>query len=96
MGYYTRFDLTKASSPDFAPALEKAIDVDPFGDSMKWYDHDDDIKAAMIATGTERVEIHGIGEEQGDVWDKEYTLDLVSKRVAVRCAKYQLVRGEWT
>lgn len=95
MGYYTTFTLKESSNPTFREVLVMNIGCQPFDDSMKWYDHDDDIKAAMLSTGTERVVIHGEGEQQGDVWDKEYTIvDLVGRRVDVRTFKYRLVRDD--
>ena len=101
MGYYTRFTLVEASTPEtpvhesFRILLEEQIDYDPFDEECKWYNHVDDVKRAMIASGTERVKIHGEGEEQGDVWDETYQLvDHAGQRIEVRRTRYKLVPGD--
>lgn len=85
MGYYTRyrFDVVQGEGDAptvFAARLDEIIGFDPIpslgteSDEMKWYGHDDAIIDAMSRSGVSRVELHGEGEEQGDVWDKVYTL----------------------
>jgi hypothetical protein len=98
MGYYTRYTLNEAKPDEsaFVEALKQAIDHSPFdGDSHKWYEHDVDIKRAMLASGATLVEIHGEGERQGDVWDKTFTLvDEAGQRIEIRTTKYRLVKEQ--
>ena len=84
MGYYTNFTLETYPDRDFVDKwLETATDEDkddwsfwcagPSYDSMKWYDHQDE----MILLSTEYPNtlfvLSGEGEEPADIW-KEYYL----------------------
>lgn len=97
MGYSTRYTFEIIYGPDlgaFRRRLTEEAGVDPvdFDDTMKWYRHEDDITTAMVATGTTSVDLHGEGEENGDVWDKEFRL--VDGRVEVKTFRYKLVRDK--
>lgn len=109
MGYYTRyrFDHVEGNMARFLDALNalKMIIRDYAGslpsktgewsDRMKWYAHNEYIAKAMRDADIKRVELHGEGEEQGDVWDKIYTLH-DNGLVRVSEYKYQLVRPDFT
>lgn len=94
MGYNTQYQFTTIDAPSVDTFKSKLWDV--VGgeidecDTCKWYEHDKDISAAMVATGATLVLLHGEGEEQGDVWDKEYRL--VDGAVTIKTFRYRLVR----
>lgn len=97
MGYNTRYTFTTIEAPDlnaFRSALSDIAGVDPVtcNDEMNWYDHQGQIKAAMEASGASVVVLHGEGEDQGDVWDREFRF--MDGRVDVKEYRYKLVREE--
>ena len=108
MGYSTVYTITRVDGD--TAAFRRAFSLQEsakhgyrwFGiqndsSAWKWYEHDDHIKAAMILSNTAAVDLHGVGEEQGDVWDKEYRLSELSLggfQVIVRKYRYRLVREE--
>lgn len=96
MGYNTNYTLT----PD-VPAVRAFLkDGDAYlgddhlngNEGLKWYEHERDIARAMLATGTTIVQVHGEGEEQGDVWDKEF--EVIDGEVRVSVYKFELIRPE--
>lgn len=99
MGYDTRYEIRRVapgSSPD--PLLGHLRTISGYRrenfegeQSCKWYDHDEHITAAMLASSTAEVDLHGEGEEQGDVWDKEYRL--VDGKVVIKEYRYTLTRN---
>lgn len=96
MGYNTRYTL-EHEIEGFRAALEAHLEYEPFEDDCKWYDHEDDIAAVIKAMSPAPpnglvCEIHGEGEEQGDVWDKEFSY--VNGRVLVVKTAYVLEPGE--
>jgi hypothetical protein len=81
MGYYTRYRIDAVIEPvqgTFCDNLREftgeKFRAGRETDEWKWYEHDEHIVTSMSRSGATRVEIHGEGEEQGDVWDKVYTL----------------------
>lgn len=42
------------------------------GDSLKWYDHDEDCAAMSLRFPGVVFKLHGEGEETGDMWDAYY------------------------
>lgn len=58
--------------------------------SACWYSHEKDVIAAMLKTGVTSVDLHGVGEESPDVWDKEFRL--VDGKVEIKMFRYDLVR----
>jgi hypothetical protein len=82
VGYYTRYEFDAIEGPDgssimFAARVHELYGFDPLRDGtdeMKWYEHDEHIVDAMSRSGVTLVKLSGKGEEQGDVWDKVYTL----------------------
>lgn len=99
MGYYTSYTLTGQDADKVIDWLEENADVSrdylEGADTMKWYEHDKYIIAAMLATESTSVDLHGEGEEQGDVWGKEYRADAIDPKVIrVSRFKYKLVRDE--
>lgn len=94
MGYYTQYSpiVVEPDKAAFMLALGEMSEALQDHESFKWYDHEEDIAKAMIASGTTFVLVHGVGEENGDVWDKEFRL--VDGKVEVKAYRYTLVRNE--
>lgn len=97
MGYSTRYKFTKIDGPDasaFRATLDSIAGFDTvyFNDVAKWYEHEAHVAKAMKLTAMSAVDLHGEGEKQGDVWDKEFRL--VDGAVTVKTFKYRLVREE--
>lgn len=93
MGYCTDYELTRVEQPptsSFLNTLIDAIECNPFEGSSKWYEHEGDIARAMCTSGADLVEIHGEGEEQGDVWDKVFTRN--GNDITIAVYTYALVR----
>jgi hypothetical protein len=67
--------------------------VEVESEEWKWYEHEKHISDAMVASECNLVILHGEGEEQGDVWDKEFRRASGGK-VTVKKFKYRLVREE--
>lgn len=84
MGYNTRYTVKRAvwAGEDRLGTFREAIAaVAEYGreaftgdEPVKWYDHEEHIALVMRETRTATVELHGEGEEQGDVWDKLFNL----------------------
>lgn len=80
MGYYTRFEL------EFSPQdneIETQIiedqsktlyggESDPFDDSCKWYEHEEEMRAFSKRFPKKMFVLKGEGEEAGDVWIKYF------------------------
>lgn len=45
---------------------------DTGGDTCKWYEHEDDIRALSLRFPAVLFTLHGTGEEQGDEWYKYF------------------------
>ncbi len=41
-------------------------------DDIKWYEHESDMKSVSFRLPGVRLRLHGEGEDQGDVWVKEF------------------------
>lgn len=107
MGYQTTYSITKfdGDMQEFARAFSahKEAKENGYGwfgfmsdsEPWKWYEHEEHIKSAMLASASNRLTLHGEGEEQGDVWDKEFTrLGTSPPSIQVKKFKYRLVREE--
>lgn len=81
MGYLTNYSLTLHNATEDQEAkvlnLLNAKEIigyaltDDFNayDSVKWYDHKKDMIEISIAVPDVLFELHGEGEETGDIWD---------------------------
>lgn len=75
MGYYTTYRLNE---PEITPEIEETIyelNIDyPLidEDSCKWYDHEADMLELSRRFPEELFELHGEGEEPGDIWIKYF------------------------
>lgn len=72
MGYYTKYDLDYVMGADrdavFTAISEVSGYDDPFSDTCKWYDYEEDMrKVSSMFPGAEIV-ISGNGEEYPDFW----------------------------
>jgi|SRR6478736_37700 len=81
MGYSTSYTLTTLTEDGKARTMregeiqsyiEDFIDYDPFDDRCKWYDHEEEMKEISKAFPTDLIQLHGEGEESGDIWDKYF------------------------
>jgi hypothetical protein len=74
MGYYTYFKLNVIEGGDlnidYQEELEEMIDY-YLDDSIKWYDHENDMRKFSMKYPNVVFELTGEGEEAGDLW-KEY------------------------
>lgn len=73
MGYYTRYELTVISGNDGITDYEKEIKDTTvydclFGESIKWYDHEIDMKKYSLGRPNVLFLLEGKGEENGDIW----------------------------
>ncbi len=83
MGYYTRFSLKVHSDHDVDIIADLRKDEDSYAhhafdaagqvnDEHKWYDHEDDMKQFSKKYPDVLFELHGEGEETGDIWNKYF------------------------
>src|SRR5690349_21549207 len=108
MGYVTRYTITRVSGDlsAFRTAFSKHRQAVEDGyrwfgiaiesENWKWYEHDAHIISAMLESGVTEVDLHGEGESQGDVWDKEFRWlgPESGAKVKIKKFKYRLVREE--
>ena len=97
MGYYTRYRIScnsfvqvenfPFSYPDnyidegitFISPDSEAV----YGDSVKWYEHDEDMLELSRQFPNVTFTLEGDGEEQGDVWIKHYKDGKMKLRKAI-------------
>jgi len=104
MGYQTRYEITSIVGD--INAFRKAFESNAYAkrdgyrwfgvgvasEDWKWYEHEQHIAEAMLEAKTTSLDLHGEGEEQSDVWDKQFRL--VGNTVTVRKFQSRLVREE--
>lgn len=84
MGYYTNYNL-KVKEGDLKiqeildqvegkfQGIDYAVDTDGSSlDSVKWYEHEADMHFLSLEFPSIVFELHGEGEESGDVWYKYF------------------------
>ena len=106
MGYYTLYKFAKVEGLNIAD-FWRAFNEHPTalagytrnhlesGETSTWYEHEQHIADAMLKTETLAIDLHGSGEEQGDVWDKEFrlvTTQELDEHVEITEYRYQLRR----
>lgn len=79
MGYYTNYNLTihGASTDVEESELIQEVMADSgysrlFDDSVKWYDHENDMRNISVKYPEIIFKLHGEGEESGDIWNKYF------------------------
>jgi len=78
MGYYTDFSLRIVEGDDYKTNYEEEIGEASnygsatFNDSIKWYDHEIDMKAYSKLHPKVLFALEGIGEENEDMWVKYF------------------------
>lgn len=82
MGYYTRYKLKVSKEPEgLAERFNKTADygesfyehlVSGNEDSVKWYEHDENMRAVSKEYPDILFTLYGEGEESGDIWVKYY------------------------
>lgn len=87
MGYYTKFDLTTIPDDYNAEIYEKEVRSytdysDLFGDAIKWYTHQEDMKKLSKKFPEIVFCLSGEGEESGDIWKEYYQNGKIFKTVA--------------
>ncbi len=85
MGYYTRFELQILEGDDYNTDYKKEISELSdysycFGDSIKWYDHKQDMINYSKNHPNTLFLLIGEGEEQPDMW-REYYKNGLSHRI---------------
>jgi hypothetical protein len=97
MGYYTDYVLehdTPDDELDIKEALikgeelwrEEINDLMDTGMSSKWYEHEEEMLGLSYAFPQTIFILHGIGEEQGDMWKKRFinnTVETVRAEVTI-------------
>ena len=81
MGYYTRYSLTTDMENE-TPVVETLKELDLIGWALtgnletahetKWYEHESDMKAISERFPDVHFTLSGEGEEQGDIWEKQF------------------------
>lgn len=85
MGYYTDFTLkTKENSEDLKKVLRELDDISDycfeieeihggvFEKNAKWYDFEEELKEVSKKLPDITIQVHGNGEESGDIWWKYF------------------------
>ena len=81
MGYYTSYTL-ETDAEDDQPIVDALREKEVIGgalsegfevyESVKWYEHEDDMRSISKAFPAVLFHLHGEGEENGDLWDKYF------------------------
>lgn len=79
MAYYTNYNLTihgASTDVEESELIEEVVDISGysclFDDSIKWYDHESDLKIVSAKYPEIVFKLHGEGEESGDIWNKYF------------------------
>jgi len=83
MGYYTQYHIAidrKNGQVDYDKINEdlqkistySSLNIDEDTDSIKWYDHDDNMIELSRLHPNVLFRVDGVGEEKGDVWRSYY------------------------
>jgi len=77
MGYYTSFSFQVLDGDDGVTDYEQEITEISgysylFGDTIKWYEHQGDMKTLSSRHPTTLFKLSGDGEENGDLWEEYY------------------------
>ena len=101
MGYNTRYELTlpadveaheveDAATELFGENHEMSWVLD--GDSCKWYDHESEMRQLSLHFPGKLFKLAGEGEENSDIWKKEFKDGAMRKAEAV--IKFEF--GDWS
>ena len=87
MGYYTQYELEAGGELE---SREHKCGIESyngwsglFDDTVKWYEHDEDMKAYSKLHPLVLFKLSGVGEEQPDLWIKYFRNGLVQLENAV-------------
>jgi hypothetical protein len=77
MGYYTYYKLEIVSGNDSTTDYEKEIGElsgyrNCFEESIKWYEHEKDMRQYSLKHPNTLFKLSGEGEESGDLWQEYY------------------------
>lgn len=84
MGYYTGYKLTTSEEYDLH---YKQIGIEsgysnPFEDTIKWYEHESDMRSYSKKYPDVLFTLNGEGEESGDIWIEYYKNGLMQRTKA--------------
>jgi hypothetical protein len=95
MGYYTRHELEHNDTAIHGPDHEEDITelsgypYNLFNDGeIKWYNHDEDMKAYSKRYPKVTFIISGVGEEEGDYWKAYYKNGKVATYAGIMSVEY--------
>lgn len=88
MGYYTSFSFEVLDGDDGVTDYEQEIkDISGYGSlfdgSVKWYDHEGDMRLLSSRHPNTLFKLSGDGEENGDLWIKYYLSGKIQRCKAV-------------
>lgn len=88
MGYYTRHTLEILDGNDYATEYEKEISKladysDCFGEEIKWYNHEKDMREYSKKHPKTLFKLSGEGEGSGDLWIEYYRNGKMQRAKAV-------------
>lgn len=77
MGYYTKYNLNIISEDvhlleEAKKKIYEISEYNDFNDTIKWYDHEDDMKELSEIYPETVFELSGEGEDNGDIWKKYF------------------------
>ena len=85
MGYYTRFELSVVGD-DVDKHMEEITAASGysylFDDSVKWYEHEAEMRAHSKLYPNLLFKLSGEGEESGDIWVEYYKNGLMQREKA--------------
>ena len=70
MGYYTRFEISVTPHHMADDVMDRLCEVSGynFDESIKWYEHQEDLVKVSREFPNVYITVDGYGEEVGDIW----------------------------
>lgn len=102
MGYNTRYEIRRVDGDveKFRAAFNTVdggyhwFGIAVGSERTKWYEHEKQIVAAVLASQVSLVVLYGEGEDTGDAWEKHFKYIVGEDQVSVVEYRYKLVRDE--
>jgi|LakMenEpi03Aug12_release.lakeMendotaPanAssembly.Ray.scaffolds.fasta_scaffold51249_3 hypothetical protein len=88
MGYYTSHQLEIVKGNDGVTDYKKQISElsgynDCFDESIKWYEHETDMRSYSLEHPNTLFKLSGEGEESGDIWAEYYLNGKMQRVIAI-------------